>query len=306
MVFVNVVLPVFLIIALGFGIRRVHFIDKLFLERVSHLAYYVALPALLVWKIGTASFDLNFNGRLIIGSYMAVLGCALAAYMTARLLRLPPREVGSFTQGSFWSNMTYIGLPILLAAYGDPGLQRGGVLIGFLTPVVNAAAVLSLTWPLHGSLRWRTLVEFRKALFTNPIVLSCFAGLLLSRFSVPFPTFAVNFLRFLSDLALPLALIAMGGNLSLEKIRKDYRATFFACSFKLFFMVAWGWFLFAWLGVKGLDFKVGIILLACPTAFSSYLLSTKLGADKSLMSSDIMMSTILSMATISVWLWKLG
>jgi predicted permease len=58
--------------------------------------------------------------------------------------------------------------------------------------------------------------------------------------------------------------------------------------------------------VKGLDFKVGIILLACPTAFSSYLLSTKLGADKSLMSSDIMISTLLSMVTLSFWLWKLG
>ena len=67
-----------------------------------------------------------------------------------------------------------------------------------------------------------------------------------------------------------------------------------------------GWVLFDWLGVRGLDFKVGIVLLACPTAFSSYLLSSKLGADKSLMSSDIMVSTILSMITLSLWLWWLG
>jgi predicted permease len=53
-------------------------------------------------------------------------------------------------------------------------------------------------------------------------------------------------------------------------------------------MVGAGWMLFRWLEVEGLDFKVGIVLLACPTAFSSYLLSSKLGADKSLMSSDIM------------------
>jgi predicted permease len=98
----------------------------------------------------------------------------------------------------------------------------------------------------------------------------------------------------------------MGGNLSFEKIRKDYKATAFACLFKLFLIVGWGWFLLEWLGVKGLDLKVGIILLACPTAFSSYLLSAKLGADKSLMSSDIMISTLLSMITLSFWLWKLG
>jgi len=214
--------------------------------------------------------------------------------------------VGSFTQGSFWGNMTYIGLPILLAAYGEEGLQRAGVLIGFMSPLINALAVLALIWPLKGAIDWKSIVDLKNALLTNPIIIACFSGLLLSYFSVPFPAFAVNFLRFLSDLALPLALIAMGGNLSLEKIRKDYLATAFACLFKLLLMVAGGWFLFEWLGVKGLDFKVGIILLSCPTAFSSYLLSTRLGADKSLMSSDIMVSTLLSMVTLSFWLWRLG
>ncbi len=306
MVFLNVVLPVFLIIALGFFIRRIGFVDKFFLDKISLLAYFVAVPALLVWKVGTASFQLNFNPRLILASYAAVLGCALVAHLTARIFRLPPREVGSFTQGSFWGNMTYIGLPILLAAYGEAGLQRGGVLIGFLTPLVNAAAVLALVWPLKRTLDWKSIVDLRNALITNPIILSCFSGLLLSRFSVPFPAFLVNFLRFLSDLALPLALISMGGNLSFEKIKKDYRATALASAFKLFLIVGWGWFLFEWLGIKGMDFKVGVVLLACPTAFSSYLLSSKLGADKSLMSSDIMASTLLSMATLSFWLWRLG
>jgi len=306
MVFLNVVLPVFLIIGLGFFIRRIQFVDKFFLDKISHLAYYVAVPSLLVWKIGTASFDLNFNPRLIFGCYLAVLGCGLAAYGAARLLRLPPREVGSFTQGSFWGNLTYIGLPILLAAYGEEGLQRAGVLIGFMNPVINALAVLALIWPLKGSIDWKSIVDLKNALLTNPIIIACFTGLFLSYFSVPFPAFAVNFLRFLSDLALPLALIAMGGNLSLEKIKKDYRATAFACLFKLVLMAAAGWLIFEWLGVKGLDFKTGVILLACPTAFSSYLLSTRLGADKSLMSSDIMVSTLLSMVTLSFWLWRLG
>jgi len=236
---------------------------------------------------------------------VSVLICGLGAYAVARLLKLPPREVGSFTQGSFWGNMTYIGLPILLAAYGEEALQRGGVLIGFMNPMMNAAAVVALTRPLKGSTEWRSIIDLRGAL-TNPVILACMVGLILSYFKVPFPAFTVNFLRFLSDLALPLALISMGGNLSFEKVKKDYKATVFACLFKLFAMVGVGWILFDGVGVRGLDFKVGIVLLACPTAFSSYLLSSKLGADKSLMSSNIMVSTILSMVTLSLWLWLLG
>jgi predicted permease len=86
-VFLNVVLPVFLIIALGYGIRRIHFVDKIFFDKISHLAYFVAVPALLVWKIGTASFDLNFNPRLILGSYLGVLGCGAGGAKASRLHR---------------------------------------------------------------------------------------------------------------------------------------------------------------------------------------------------------------------------
>ena len=156
------------------------------------------------------------------------------SYAVARLLHLPPREVGSFTQGSFWGNMTYIGLPILLAAYGEEGLQRGSVLIGFLTPVINVLAVLALTWPLKGAMDWKSIVDLKNALVTNPVILSCIVGLLLSYFRIPFPTFTVNVLHFLSDLALPLALISMGGNLSFELIKKDYKATVYACRHQAF------------------------------------------------------------------------
>ena len=56
----------------------------------------------------------------------------------------------------------------------------------------------------------------------------------------------------------------------------------------------------------GAHLRALMALLACPTAFSTYLFSTRLGADKSLMSSDIMVSTLLSMVTLSFWLWRLG
>jgi len=115
--------------------------------------------------------------------------------------------------------MTYIGLPILLAAYGEEALQRGGVLIGFMNPVMNAAAVLALTRPLKGSMDWRSIVDLRSIL-TNPVILACMVGLILSYFKIPFPTFAVNFLRFLSDLALPLALISMGGIFPSKRSRR--------------------------------------------------------------------------------------
>lgn len=102
MVFRNVVLPVFLIIALGFGICQVSFVDKFFLEKIPHLAYFVAVPALLVWKVGTASFDLNFNPRLILECYSTAGGCGLGAdksLMSSDIMVSTPLSMAAL---SFW------------------------------------------------------------------------------------------------------------------------------------------------------------------------------------------------------------
>ena len=69
---VNIVLPVFSVIALGWLLRRLGLIDSVFLKQTNRLVYYVCLPLLLFYKIGTADFFANFNGRLVIGSIVAL------------------------------------------------------------------------------------------------------------------------------------------------------------------------------------------------------------------------------------------
>ena len=63
--------------------------------------------------------------------------------------------------------------------------------------------------------------------------------------------------------------------------------------------LGWNGFSFPGLGVQDLHSRAGVVLLACPTAFPSYLLSTKLGADKSLRSSDLGGSTLLFIISLS-------
>jgi len=69
---INIVLPVFSVIALGWLLRQWKLIDAVFLKQTNKLVYYVCLPLLLFYKIGTADFFANFNGKLIVGSIAAV------------------------------------------------------------------------------------------------------------------------------------------------------------------------------------------------------------------------------------------
>ena len=133
----TIVLPIFLVIGLGYFLRRFGFLDEAFLHQTNRLIFYIALPLLLFYKIGTADFSANFNGALVIGSVGAIAVAFLLSYGYASLRRYPPGARGAFSQGAFRGNLAYIGLAIVLNAYGETGFTRAGILMGFLVPALN-------------------------------------------------------------------------------------------------------------------------------------------------------------------------
>lgn len=129
-----IVLPVFLVIGLGFGLRWAKLVDSSFIFQLNRLIYYIALPALLFYKIAEADFTASFNGLLLFGLLLAVLLTCLLAYGFAVWRGYPPEVRGSFCQGAFRGNLAYIGLAIVFNAYGEDGLTTAGILLGFMVP----------------------------------------------------------------------------------------------------------------------------------------------------------------------------
>ena len=123
----EIVLPVFLIIALGYTIRRLGLVNGDFFLQVNRLVYYVCLPLLLVYKIAGADFSSSFNFRLVIAASAAVACCFAIAYLYGKWRAFPAPVHGAFCQGSFRGNLAYIGLAIIFNAYGDSGLSRAGI-----------------------------------------------------------------------------------------------------------------------------------------------------------------------------------
>ena len=86
---INIVIPVFSVIALGWLLKRWGLIDAVFLKQTNRLVYYVCLPLLLFYKIGSADFFANFNGRLVIGSILAVTVTFIASYIYSVIRQYP-------------------------------------------------------------------------------------------------------------------------------------------------------------------------------------------------------------------------
>jgi len=296
----NIVLPVFSVILLGWFLKRYNLIDDTFLFQTNRLVYYVGLPLLLFYKIGTADFFANFNGRLVIGSVAAVIITFFASYLYARLRNYPPAAHGAFSQGAFRGNIAYMGLALCLNAYGEPGLTRGGILMGFLVPFLNLFAIFALLWPHRQSDDGKGGWFWARQIILNPLILACFIGIVWSFLALPIPILLERSLKIATGMTLPLALIAIGGSFSLAKLQGDLVRAGLSTGIKIVWMPLLAALLLIFLGVRGMDLGIGVLIAGTPAATATYIMAHQLRGDAELAGSIVMMSTILSALTYTI------
>ncbi|MDT8440300.1 MAG: AEC family transporter [Desulfuromonadales bacterium] len=296
----NIVLPVFVVIALGWLLRRIGLIDAPFLQMTNQLVYYVCLPLLLFYKIGTADFGINFNGRLVVASIATVAITFLISYAYTVARGYPAAQRGVFSQGSFRGNIAYIGLAIAMNAYGESGLTRAAILMGFLVPFLNLFAILALLWPHRGNTGQRGMTFWVRQFALNPLILASFLGIAWSFFELPIPVLFDRSLKIATGMALPLALLAIGGSFSLEKLRGDLFTASLASGAKLVWMPLLAALLLIGLGVDGMDLAIGVLIAGTPAATANYIMAHQLHGDAELAGGIVMLSTLLSAVTYTI------
>jgi hypothetical protein len=296
----TIVLPVFVVIALGYLLKRLRLIDSSFLFQTNRLVYYVCLPLLLFHEIGRADFLASFNGRLVLGSIAAVALTFLASYLYAVLRGYPPEARGVFSQGAFRGNIAYVGLAIVLNACGQAGLTRASILMGFLVPFLNLFAILALLWPQRGAHDPEGAPAWSRQLLFNPLILASLAGIAWSFLALPIPLLLERSLRIATGMTLPLALLAIGGAFSLERLRGDLTAALLAAGAKLIWMPLLAGLLLAALGIRGLDLEIGVLIAGTPAATANYIMAHQMKGDAELAGSIVMISTALSALTYTL------
>ena len=300
MMVLNSLFPVFTLILFGSLLKRWHLTNDLFLKTADKLTYYVFFPLLLFWKIGGASTAL-FNNY---GLYKAVLCAVFAVYVLSTifiiLFKVPDYQAGTFSQSCYRFN-SYIGVAIVLNALGEESIKHFGILIGMIIPVINVLCVSTLKW-FSGEkvVPAKRLVQIAKALIANPLILACISGILYANLLQDFPPFIDSTLKLSSSVTLPLAMLSVGGALSLSTIRNNFKLSLIASIFKLLVLPVTGYLFLILFDVSGVVLKVGLIYFALPTSPALYILSSQLNSDTDLASASIALSTILSFFSLSV------
>ncbi len=192
-------------------------------------------------------------------------------------------------------------MAIVFNALGDEGIKHFGILIGCVIPFVNVLAVSTLIW--YSGKRysiWERIRTAGKEIISNPLIISYLAGIMYSRSINTFPLFLENAFRLSASLALPLALISVGGTLTFKSLEGNFLLSLGASIIKLLLLPVIGYMLLKVFNVSGIPFKVGIIFSTLPASASTYVLSSQLHSDTELASASIVLSTVLSFFSLTV------
>ena len=299
MIILNNLFPVFALIGLGTFLKHLHLTGEQFLKASDRLVYFIFFPVMLFWKIG-ASPSLDAGAvELISAAICAVTVIYLISAICIKIFKIPAFTAGSFSQSCYRFN-TYAGVAVTLNAFGGAGVAQFGILIGFIIPIVNLLAVSTLIWysgrSIHTPERLRITL---RALISNPLILGCIAGMVYSRFIGTFPVFLDNTFRLAATVALPLALLSIGGTLTLRNLNTYLGQAFLGSVIKLLILPIIGWLFLCLFNAPPLSVQVGMLFFALPTSSAIVVLSSQLNSDTEFAAAAIALSTLLSFFSMS-------
>jgi len=303
------ILPICFLVALGAGLIRQQFLPAAFFIQLNKLGFYILLPALLFYKIATAGSQSVMPG-LRIG--LLLCGCSLAitlaAWLTAKALKLSDPGCRSLMQASMRGNLAYAGLPIVLFSFG-PDSEIALMAVLCLIPAIpfyNFLAVIILTPPDGAScgVRCKKMIL---GIIRNPLIIGCLLGLavMLLQWKIPDPILRSS--QTLGYAALPCALLSLGAGLSFESIKSQSVPALAASALKLILMPLLGYLFLRLNGEPDSGILLtSLIYLASPTAVTSYVMAEQMGADKDLAAASVSLSTICAVPVLALILFLFG
>ena len=297
----NALAPVFVLILIGYILKRFQWIPDTFWPPAEKVTYYIFFPALLIASGARADLSGDQAGLMAAALFGATLLTALLALILKPVLGLSPAGFTSFFQGTVRPN-TYVGVVAAFLFWGDEGLALISIGILAVVPLVNLLSVAALVvWGTEHE-DTRTPMKAVREVFRNPLVIACLIGFALNALGLSLPPVIEPLLDILGRAALPIALMAVGAGLDFPDLLANRRTASLASTLKLLALPAVAWGLATALGVQGQAFQVVILYATMPVSASSYVLAREMGGDAPLVAGVITASTLAAMLTMPVWI----
>jgi predicted permease len=297
-----ILFPDLALIALGWLLYRYARLSADFWAGAERLVYFVLFPALL--------FGAIVRNPLSAGESLPMLAAALGAFALGIALGFAARPVLRPVESLFASGVqcafrfnTYITLALALRIGGSEGLSLCALIVGFVVPPANVAAVLALA--RHSG------TGVLREIARNPLVIATVMALLTKSTGLKLPEPVDATLLRLGQAALSLGLLCVGAGLRLEaRPDTDARQRRSAITLALWFtatklvaMPMTALLIGRALGLQALPLTMAVMYASMPTAPAAYVLASRMGGDGRYVAFLVTVSTLASLVAIPVWLF---
>ncbi|WP_106477217.1 AEC family transporter [Phytohalomonas tamaricis] len=298
----NATIPVFAMVLLGVALKYLKWIDHSFINTASKLVFRGALPTLIFLSIIDADLTTALIPGLMIYFALATLIAFLISWAWA-VKRIDRADRGVYVQGAFRGNGSILGLALAGTMYGDYGLSVGGILASVLIPLYNILAVIVLSSYQPGKrASWQSIV---RNIITNPLIIAVVAALLFSSLGLQLPTWLHTSGRYFANVTMPLALICIGGTLSMTAIRESSSTALGASWIKIFWLpllaTAGAWLV----GFRDAQLGLLFVYFSSPSAASSFVMAQAMGGNAKLAANIIAITTVGSSLTVTAGVFLL-
>ena len=283
--------PVFLLMVLGYGFRRLKLLDEHFCKVCDKFCFTVALPVMLFRDMATTHLRETFDLPYVLFCAVVTTVVFFSLWGLARRFLPDKSLIGEFVQVSYRSSAAILGCAIIQGIYGGTGMAP--LMIIGSVPLFNIYAVLVLTLEgprSDGSLSHR-LKHALRSILTNPIILDTFPPILDST------------LDLLARTATPLALLSLGASFQGKKALGKLRLSAVAASIKLLILPALFLPLAVRFGFTDSKLVALIVMLGSTSTPTCYIMARNLGHEGTLTASVIVLTTVCSAFTLTLWIF---
>ena len=281
--------------------RKLGWMDEVFAAKMNKFVFLVPLPVLLFEQLATVDFSEVWDIKFIIFCFV-VTAISITISTLISLLWKDRSIKGEFIQATYRSSAALLGIAFIQNIYGTAGMAP--LMIIGSVPLYNimAVVVLSVFKPGNNSFDKALVKKTLKGIATNPIIIGIVAGFVWSALKLSMPSILHKTVSSIGATATPMGLMSMGATFELRKATSKMKPTIVAVFMKLVGFCAVFLPVAAVLGFRNEEMIAILVMLGSATTVSCFVMARNMGHEGTLSSGVIMMTTLLSAFTLTMWL----
>lgn len=315
LVSIGAILPMFLIIALGYFLRKINILNEKFALEANEFAFKVFLPFMLFVNIYTADIHTAVDIDLIVFTVLALIISFSIIWLSVVIFCKDNYKRGVIIQGMYRSNFVILGLPVATNICGNQCAAVIGLLLAVVLPCYNIFSIFALEY-FNGRYQTNNIeksgiskVAFAKKIgihiVTNPLIVATVLAFIFVILKIKIPDILLKPITGVADVAPAFCLMILGAFLNFSDVKEHLKELTAVISVRLFIMPLIILVFAVLCGFSGINLVALLAIFATPTAVAGFTMVKIIGGDGTLAANIVVFTSFISMFSMFIFTYIL-